>query len=266
MANLGGSASFNLAFGGGEEKYASILEDDNWWEPTFLEEMITLMESKPDLDVAWSNMKIWEEGSHRSWIDTGRTVWSEQSDQSFSWPQPEQALGALHSNGAMIYKNINTPDYIIPPETLLDCIELVRERTFKHPIYLHSKTLANFSITLLTNRSAPSWKWTVFQVMLLSSMVMATDKKEEEFTRLLDHYRKGNRGVISNFFLANLFYIKDFTFYRSFSVKEWCGFTSWMVKNSLKLFEIKKYLKSQVRVYRFLLTHTKKRYAESTEK
>ena len=47
--NLGGTATFNLFFRPSSEPYYSILEDDNWWEPEFLERMLGI----------WTRTKTW---------------------------------------------------------------------------------------------------------------------------------------------------------------------------------------------------------------
>ena len=260
--NLGGTESFNLAFAGCKEKYASILEDDNWWEPGFLKEMTELMDSKPGVDIAWSNMRIWAEKDENVWMDTGKTVWPMEEDRLFTWPQPQQALGALHSNGAMIFKGFNAPQYVIPDVVKFDGIELVRERSFKHPIYFHAKILANFSVTKITHRTGESWKWTACQVMQLSSMVIASGKNEEEFIRILNQYRHEKSSVVVNFFLANFFYIKDRSLYRVFKLKEWFIYSKWLLKNVMKLAQIRAYFESQSETYDFLLNHTRRRYGE----
>ena len=38
--NLGGTAAFNQFFRATTEPFYSMLEDDNWWEPTFLQVML----------------------------------------------------------------------------------------------------------------------------------------------------------------------------------------------------------------------------------
>jgi glycosyltransferase involved in cell wall biosynthesis len=42
--NFGATYTFNLPFQPVQEEFVSILEDDNWWEPDFLEVMIKTME------------------------------------------------------------------------------------------------------------------------------------------------------------------------------------------------------------------------------
>ena len=41
--NLGPVKTFNLAFDSCSETYVTILEDDNWWQPDFLEVMVNVM-------------------------------------------------------------------------------------------------------------------------------------------------------------------------------------------------------------------------------
>ena len=261
--NLGGNVSFNLAFAGCSEKYASILEDDNWWEPSFLDEMVGLMEDKPYLDIAWSNMRLWQEGDNNTWTDTGKTVWPTQQDKLFKWPHPEQALGALHSTGAMIYKTSGANNYLLPGEALFDGMEAFRERTFKHPIYMYSKVVANFSITATTNRSVEKWKWTVCKILQLSSFIIASEKKEEVYFDLLNFYRKQNPGVVTIFFLVNVFYIKDKSLLKYFTISDWYPIVKWLIKNNIILFEIKKQLVLQAAVYNFLLINTRNRFIDS---
>src|SRR5262249_42277048 len=47
--NLGASASFNIFYQPPEEPYFSILEDDNWWEPSFLQTMIGELKAYPQV-------------------------------------------------------------------------------------------------------------------------------------------------------------------------------------------------------------------------
>lgn len=260
--NLGGTKSFNLAFEGCNEKYASILEDDNWWESDFLEEMTSVMEQMPFLDIAWCNMRIWKERDENTWEDSGKTVWPQNDNQLFEWPQKQQALGALHSIGAMIYRGINAEKYLIPNNTLLDAVELVRERAYSHPIYLYSKVLANFAVTLHTNRSKDSWKWTASQVMLISSLIITSDHRIGTFKGILYYYRRQKPVPVVNFFLMIIFYLKDLKLLKVFNYRDWLILSIWLVKNSWNLIKIKNYIKSQNDVYQFLIINTQNRYNE----
>src|SRR5437868_6306970 len=59
--NLGATRTFNLFFCQTLEPFLSILEDDNWWAPEFLEKMIEALSSYPEVTLSWCNQKIWQE-------------------------------------------------------------------------------------------------------------------------------------------------------------------------------------------------------------
>lgn len=255
--NLGGTKSFNLAFAGCTEKYASILEDDNWWEPTFLSTMISLMDNEPGISIAWSNMKIWRETDNGHWVNTEKTIWNDiMTDQCFTWPHIKQAMGGLHSNGCMIYRGNEASNYLIPHNCELSIIEPVRERLFKKPMYLVSEALANFSLTEHSNRSDKRWIWTACQAMLLSSFIEASTNTEQTFKELLAYYRKQAPSPLSNFYVAVLFLLKKPALFKFFNLNDWFMINKWLIKNAFNLLKIKSYLNTQQNVYRFLLTNT----------
>jgi glycosyltransferase involved in cell wall biosynthesis len=255
--NLGGTKSFNIAFSGCTEDYASILEDDNWWEPLFLEEMINLMDQKPDLAVAWSNMRVWSETVGNKWGYTGKTIWDNMnSDTYFYWPHTKQAMGALYSNGAMIYRGNQAPGFIIPDNCVFGIMEAVRERSFTFPIYLVSKPLANFSQTILTHRSNKSWIWTFSQTMLLSSFISTSADQEKTFKELLLFYRDQKPSPVTSFFLSVVFFIKKPHLVKLFTIKDWFIISKWIIKNVFNRSNIKNHLKGQKNVYNFLLNNT----------
>lgn len=264
--NLGPTVTFNLAFEGCKEDYVSILEDDNWWEPNFLSEMIHIMDTNPDLDIAWSNMNIWKEHLNNKWINTNATIWPENLDQYFYWPNIKQAMGALHSNGAMIYRGNNASDYKIPKNSLFNSIELIRERSFKYPIYLNSKPLANFSQTLLNSHSKENWKWTGVQIMLLSSFIISNENKDRAYTDCILYCRENNQNSIVNLILANMIYIKRPSLYKYIKFNEWVIVSKWCVKNLLNIKKFRAYLKDQNNVYQFLLKKTKNLSNTSNDK
>lgn len=252
---LGPTASFNLAYAGCEESYASILEDDNWWEAGFLEEMTGLMDRKPALNIAWSNMRIWQELPINEWEDTQNTIWPDQQDQTFNWPQPVQALGALHSNGAMIYRGSKAKNYRIPDSALFNAVELIRERSFEFPIYLVGKPLANFSRTLDTNQSNDSIKWTGTQVMMAASFIAYTGTSKEHMRDTLNYYRKARPSPIPVFFLAITLYIKNGAMLKHFNFPDWYLISRWCAANLFKLGRLKSYLRSQEETWQFLINH-----------
>lgn len=248
--NMGTTAAFNLAFNGCAETYATMLEDDNWWEPTFLSEMIALLDQNPTINIAWSNMQVWQELTNNQWRNCNETLWPVNNDVAFHWPQPVQALGCLHSTGAMLYRGNNT--YQIPDEALSNSVELIRERCFEYPIYLYSKPLANFSRTLVTSQSSDSIKWTGTQVMMLASyLAKATDQKGT-FKGLLKFYRVYQPSPIPAFFLACVIYLRNWNLLLNLNLKDWLITIRWLVANVFKLGSLKDYLKSQKTTWQFL--------------
>lgn len=264
--NLGGVRSFNLAFSGCGETYACILEDDNWWEPGFLAEMTALMDRNPYLSVAWSNMRLWQESAGNNWTDTGRTTWPDGDNTLFAWPQQRQVIGHLHSTGAMVYRGSHAPRYLVPDNTLLDAVEMVRERTFGHPVCLEKRLLANFAITLQTNRSSNPLEWTSYQLMLLASYIETADDQKQAFAESLKYHRPLKPTPIANFFLANMLLLKTKTLYRQFTISDWIAIAKWLLRNGPKLGWMKKYLADRQNVYAFLLSHTANRQQGATNK
>ena len=152
--NLGGAATMNAFYAPAKEEFVSILEDDNWWEPGFLEEMVRAAESYPHVSVFWSNMRIWQEGPGGTFADTGKTIHPNGRDgiyEEIPWGDARQVMGAVHSNGACLIRSGAQRDYRIP-QVPFATIEMFRERCFPHPLVLVRKPLANFSVTLESER------------------------------------------------------------------------------------------------------------------
>lgn len=170
--NLGPTRTFGLMYREPpRERYVSLLEDDNWWEPGFLEAMVEAMDRHPDVQVGWANMRKWEEQEDGSWRDTGERVWEidEREPVLFSWPNPRQVRGALHSNGAMLVRSAEVTRLRIPDSTPFAAIEPVRERCFRFPILLHPEPLANFAITRTTSRGDARAVWGQCQALLAAT-------------------------------------------------------------------------------------------------
>ena len=169
--NWGAVATFNHAYAGGPELFASLLEDDNWWEPEFLATAIRALDARPDAALAWANMKIWQEQPSGSWTDTGRTIWATTHATpplaEFRWPEILQAFDALHSQGAMVFR----PDKFrvpgVPPATPLAIIEPLRERAAAGPLLLLTAPLAHFARTRDTARDTDAALW--LQARLLTA-------------------------------------------------------------------------------------------------
>jgi hypothetical protein len=169
--NLGGTETFNLFFRAPAEPFYSILEDDNWWEPDFLATMLATAAAHPDAAVLWANMHVAEEMPDGTFRDTGRTIWPREGDSAarrFPWGQPQQIGGALHSNGAALFRTRAGDDYRIPAVPFA-VIEPFRERMFPHPLVLVLRPLATFALTRQTARSRDAAEWAELQAMLAAT-------------------------------------------------------------------------------------------------
>lgn len=264
ISNLGPTRSFNLAFSECAEKYASILEDDNWWEADFLSEMIKILEKNNHLDVAWSNMYIWQETKSGNWENTLTTVWpDDEKNILFHWPNFIHAMGALHSNGAMLFRTKDCEKYAVPNNCDFNMMEAVRERTFRFPIYLHKKPLANFASTLHTSRANDNVVWTASQTMLLASIILSGGNYQNSFVVLLNEFRSKTPSPLIVFFLANAFFIRKRALYTFFKAKDWFYISKWLLKNFYKLFHLKKQFNHQNNIFEFMLENTRERYLEA---
>jgi glycosyltransferase involved in cell wall biosynthesis len=150
----GGTRNFNFAFATVEEPFASILEDDNWWEPTFLETMVAALEARKDRSLAVGNEIIWREQRDGSWVNTGKTIWP-PSDAIEEFPcRPLDKCGmAKLCNSAMLFRTHRAEAFQTPDSIPIDVTEHFRERVIPHPILLVRKPLVNYGDTLLTHRS-----------------------------------------------------------------------------------------------------------------
>ena len=186
-ANYGPTKTFNLMYDETvSERYVSLLEDDNWWETGLLERLTREMGAQPTMQVAWANMRLWEEMPGGNWRDTGRLAWGGGSSSPilFDWPHPRQLLGGIHSHGAMLLRTSGIDRLRVPDETPSAIIECVRERMFRYPIMLVPEPLANFAITRSTSRGGDRSQWGQCQALLAASYLRHVRPGPEECRKL----------------------------------------------------------------------------------
>lgn len=203
--NWGAVASFNAAFQGGPEPYASLLEDDNWWEPDFLAEALAAFSHHSEASLVWANMRVWREEADDSWTDLHRTIWSVPDGATepwvFRWPTAIQATNALHSNGAMIFRPAAFATRTVPPRTPFAVIEFVRERAARGPLVFLPKALANFAITRETARNENRVLWMQSRLLLAASYFQAVRLDRKVLAGLWSLLR-GQRPPDTNLFFA----------------------------------------------------------------
>jgi glycosyltransferase involved in cell wall biosynthesis len=192
--NWGPVAAFNHTYRGGSEPYASILEDDNWWDPGFLADAIRTVEANPAAALVWSNLRLWRETTTGAWDDTGRTVWDVKPGTppmlTFCRPELIQAVDALHSNGAMLFRPDRFEPRCVPAKTPFAIIEAVRERAARGSLILLTAPLANFAITLKTARTSDRVDWGQSQLLLADTFLRHVAISEDAVAKLWAHYRR----------------------------------------------------------------------------
>jgi glycosyltransferase involved in cell wall biosynthesis len=173
VAKRGPTRNFNLAFEEAHTSYVSLLEDDNWWEPTFLEEMYRTLTAHPEASVVVGNERIWREVADGSWHDTGKTIWDFDGEKSVQLSIEDICGHAQICNSAMLVRLAAADDHTTPNEIPVDVTEHFRERTFSDPIVRMGKPLVNYAETINTARLKGGSLWGSYQCLLIGSVFMA---------------------------------------------------------------------------------------------
>ncbi|MCX6953945.1 MAG: glycosyltransferase [Verrucomicrobia bacterium] len=222
--NLGPIATFNLAHSGAPEPFFTLLEDDNWWEPDFLETMLGVLAARTEAEIAWANMRIWQE-TPSGWTDTGTTIWPVIATPhvSLAWPQLLQFDSPLHSNGAMLARAVTGDRLQVPPATLFSMVENVRERAFRYPLVLVPRPLANFAHTLQTARDPAVARWAQAQALCGAAFLRHLPLPDAEVARLWSARRAAIPPATSQLFFAGLLQPTP-GFFRHATVRDWLRF------------------------------------------
>jgi glycosyltransferase involved in cell wall biosynthesis len=266
--NLGATRVFNLMYrSGAKERYVSLLEDDNWWGPEFLEEMIRAMDARPEVQVGWSNMRIWQEKDDGSWRDTGRQFWEAPREDHtpllMYWPHPKHLEGKmLHSQGAMLVRNERIEEMLVPDDMPCNYVEPVRERQFKFPILLMRAPLANFGWTISTARSSNRLQWNQYQALLLASYLAHVRPNSDECRRILATARHAVRPDTYRFLTAGLIDCRCRYILRYSRPIDWIRYAKGFIRRPLEAFGILRAKSALPQVWTALDTATAKREQE----
>jgi glycosyltransferase involved in cell wall biosynthesis len=230
--NYGPTRAFNQMYRSDlSERYASLLEDDNWWDPDFLLRMVREMDHRPAVRVGWANMRLWEERSDGSWRDTGRCIWDASGGpQLFPWPNRRQVFGAAVSNGAMVVRAEHLAELRIPDSTPFAAAEAVRERSFRHPLLLCHEPLANFAVTRATARGEGRAVWGQCQVLLAASFFRHVRLDADATRRVWAAARAAAPPVTSTLIAAGLVEPAARHLLRSARLTDWARFAAAFVK------------------------------------
>ncbi len=205
--NIGASATFNLFYRPTAEAFYCLLEDDNWWEPEFLETMVTELRSRPHVTMAWCNQKIWEELPDHSWRDTDLLVNAAEEPSRprlVEFGAFRQMVGALHANGAMLMRSLPHGSYEVPVDWPFALVESIRERMLQHPLLYVPKPLAVFCRTQQTARAESRSEWVVAQTMLAATFLKHCHYPDAQLSEWFAQARRRRPPLTTTMLLAAL--------------------------------------------------------------
>lgn len=168
----GATSNFNLVFKEREAPYSALLEDDNWWEPAFVESQLSVLEAHPDAPLVIGNERIWKELPGDEWADTGQTIWPTFDVQLYTPGLADLCGSAKLCNSSMLVRTRQSSDLLTPETIPVDVTEHFRERLLPSRILLNGRPLANYSDTLKSARGRGAL-WGQYQVALIGSSFMA---------------------------------------------------------------------------------------------
>jgi hypothetical protein len=260
--NLGATRAFNLFHQPVAEPYFSLLEDDNWWDPRFLERMVETLDTHRDVELAWANLQLWREEPDGSWRDTGQAIWQVDSRQTpvrIAWPQLLQATNALHSNGAMLVRTQHAHLHHIPDDTPQDSMEFVRERTYDAVLFVPD-VLGAFAITQGTSRSKTRLQWDRTQFLLLLSFLDHVPLTAAALAQLWA-LRRGRARSTHLLFVAAFSRARHLRLLGHARVADWFAFARLLVGRPALLAATMRARRAQPALWAFLDTQTKARFA-----
>ena len=264
--NLGPNRTFNLVFQPCAENYICLLEDDNWWEPTFLEKLVALLEANPSVDVAWANMKIWRENPDQSWTQTERTIWPATDftgPTHFPWPHFRHLDSLVHSNGSALIRSRHLADLIVPPETPFLAMEPIRERAMRFPLLFHPEPLVNFAWTQTTHRESSQLLAAQMKALLTASYIRHARLDTDGWRKLAERARQSPSNELAGLLVAAHLVKLALPLARHVHLVEWPR----IIASWIRHFKTNRHLLRSSRNHRaiseYLDLHTARRFAES---
>jgi glycosyltransferase involved in cell wall biosynthesis len=168
----GATRNFNLVFQERDAPFSALLEDDNWWEPTFLESQLRVLESHSDSPIVVGNERIWEELPQNQWQDTGRTIWPFQDVRTHEVTLESLCGGSTLCNSSMLVRTSMAAHLLTPDFIPADVTEHYRERLMPMRFPLNGEALTNYAKTLSSARRSDE-TWGRHQTALIGSIFIA---------------------------------------------------------------------------------------------
>ena len=264
--NLGAVKTFNLFFKNNiKEEFYCLLEDDNWWESTFLETMLLAMKENTDATIAFANHFLWEQKEGNQWEKRNDTRYLQHKNsryQGVNFLAIENICGYSYSNCSLFIRANKFKNFEIPLQTRGDFMEHVRQRTFIHPLLYVSLPLVNFSLTLDTYRNKSLKGYHEHEALLIASFFRNCKNKKDYHKPFIQVLRSGFGFSINKAMYAGLIDADARFLLSKISLKEWLIFIIYSIRhlgNTIKILQAKKIYKE---LWEFLCVHTKNRFVE----
>ncbi len=264
--NLGAIKIFNLFFNNDiKETFYCLLEDDNWWEPIFLESMIMAMEDNIGAIIAFANHYIWDERVGNKWIKRNETRYSQFNSIKYEWVKFRSLKNICDysfSNCSLFIRANKFDNFEIPLQTRGDFMEHVRQRVFVHPLLFISKPLVNFSLTLDSYRKKSLKGYHEHEAMLIASFFKYCNDKEKFGESLISELRNGFGNSINRAIYAGIIDTDSRFLLTKINIKEWILFLLYCLKhlgNTINVFQTKKKYED---LWNYLCVNTKNRFEE----
>jgi len=256
MRRRGATANFNIAFTDRTAPFVSVLEDDNWWEPEFLELMYQTLMRFPEARAAICNELIWKETRDGSWLNTGRTLWNHDGARLHNYGLEQIAGSAKICNSSMLLRTDATFDFETPGTIPVDVSEHFRERLLDGPVVLFGKPLVNYAETIETARSATGSKWGIFQCLLIGSIFVVLNNRRERnaFAKRLWDLCCSNTSPRAMTLVMTGLYIGDARpLFTLAPVSAWIRFILWMLRHPLQLLAMSQMTNNYDKELKFLV-------------
>lgn len=261
--NLGPTQTFNLVFQSVQESFVALLEDDNWWQPNFLETMLAAMAQHPQVEIAWSNMRMWQEQPDENWIDLEKSTFPiaiSESYKLFHWAHDYQILGALHSQGAMLVRTQQIETYQVPASTPSAIIEHVRERAYTYPILFVNQELANFAVTRSTSRSKRAFEWGAAQHLLSTTFFKYLPESDQTAQHLWQQFRNQRPDSTATLLWSGLLQPECRYLLKYATWRDWIRFGVRILRHPLRIYQMHQCVDRLSEVQHFLDHHTQQRF------
>ena len=261
---LGAIATFNLFYRCTREPFYSLLEDDNWWLPEFLGTMICVMDSHPNVTMAWCNQRVWEELADGSWRDTGHLVNPPEltGPRLVHFGDASQIMGARYGQGAMLMRSRSGETYPTPADWPLAAIEPLRERMMLHPLLHVPEALAIFAQTRQSARSESRAEWAIIQTMLAATFFKHSHYSDARLSELFADARARQPPITNIFLFSALIEPSCRGLLRHSNVRDWLLLLRGLIRRPNVLWEVLRSQRRHEEWWRLLDQYTAVRFSE----